>query len=161
MPLLANPAFARFSQELGLASLGACESDVKKLASVRSQIKIFVLLNFVSKHVLNSRACVFRVKLYFFTVEFGLCKQDGKLRAYGAGLLSSVAELRVCVWPLLFCHLGVVFDTDCCFIPCVARIERQSGDQALCPGGRNRSRVHGHDLSECLLHIDIFRRGRG
>lgn len=34
------------------------------------------------------------LQLYFFTVEFGLCKQDGKVRVYGAGLLSSVAELR-------------------------------------------------------------------
>lgn len=34
-------------------------------------------------------------QLYFFTVEFGLCRQkDGTFKVYGAGLLSSVAELQ-------------------------------------------------------------------
>lgn len=32
--------------------------------------------------------------IYWFTVEFGVCREGDKVRAYGAGLLSSFGELE-------------------------------------------------------------------
>jgi phenylalanine-4-hydroxylase len=64
-PMLADPELAELTERLGRASLAANDVQVQQLAT-----------------------------LYWFTVEFGLVEEDGGLRAYGAGLLSSFGELQ-------------------------------------------------------------------
>jgi monomeric phenylalanine-4-hydroxylase len=38
-------------------------------------------------------------RLYWFTVEFGLIEEHGEIKAFGAGLLSSVGEIQFCFTP--------------------------------------------------------------
>lgn len=65
--MLANPTFADLYELAGRASLRATSDEA---------------LDFFSK-------------VFWFTLEFGVVWEDGELRAYGAGLLSSYGEIEV------------------------------------------------------------------
>ncbi len=68
VPLHADPAFADFLQEYGSAALIADTLETERLA-----------------------------RLFWFTVEFGLIRESGELKVYGAGLISSPGESRHCL----------------------------------------------------------------
>jgi phenylalanine-4-hydroxylase len=65
IPMLANRDFSNLTQAFGEASVGATDAEIDQLG-----------------------------RLYWYTVEFGVVRQAGQLRAYGAGLLSSFGELE-------------------------------------------------------------------
>ena len=64
IPMLTNPDLVEFTVALGNAAKGATSEQIK----------------------LIDRA-------YWFTVEYGLIEEDGELKTYGAGLLSSLGEI--------------------------------------------------------------------
>jgi len=65
IPMFTNPDFADFSSFIGEGAKVATDEQLEELG-----------------------------RLYWFTVEFGLVKEDGELKAFGAGLLSSFGELE-------------------------------------------------------------------
>ncbi|MDQ3140072.1 MAG: phenylalanine 4-monooxygenase [Pseudomonadota bacterium] len=66
VPLLAQPAVADFMQRLGALGLEALERGALDMLG----------------------------RLYWYTVEFGLAREDGALKIYGAGIASSFGESR-------------------------------------------------------------------
>jgi phenylalanine-4-hydroxylase len=65
IPMLAIPEYADLTQKLGEGATGATDDQVEKLA-----------------------------RLYWYTIEFGVVRQNGELRCYGAGCLSSYGEME-------------------------------------------------------------------
>lgn len=65
VPLLVNPTFADLMEKFGKKAIEAIEHKMLKFIST----------------------------LYWFTVEFGLIKNDVGIRAYGSGITSSIGEL--------------------------------------------------------------------
>ena len=65
VPLLTDPVFADFMQAYGRRAIDAGPENIDRLA-----------------------------RLYWFTVEFGLIRTTKGLKAYGAGILSSAAEMK-------------------------------------------------------------------
>lgn len=63
-PLLTNAPYAEFMHQYGKLAL---------LADKKTQMRMF--------------------RLFWFTIEFGLIREDGKIKAYGGGILSSKSEI--------------------------------------------------------------------
>jgi phenylalanine-4-hydroxylase len=71
VPLHANPAFARFLSRFGaLAARAESPDEITRLA-----------------------------RLFWFTVEFGLVREDGAVKIYGSGLMSSHADAANALGP--------------------------------------------------------------
>ena len=71
VPLLLNPVFADYIQAYGRGGVKA--------------------------HSIGAEALVNLTRLYWYTVEFGLIKQDDGLRIYGSGIVSSKGESIYCL----------------------------------------------------------------
>jgi phenylalanine-4-hydroxylase len=70
MPLLTNKPYVDFLEQLARIAL---------------------------RYIDNPRAIHLLSRIYWFTIEFGLIREEGELRIYGAGILSSAGETKFCL----------------------------------------------------------------
>lgn len=63
--MFADPDVAELSHQIGLMSLGASDKQIAQLGA-----------------------------LYWYTLEFGACKEGSKKLGYGAGIASSIGEIE-------------------------------------------------------------------
>jgi len=63
--MFSDPAFCDLSQQIGLLSLGSPTENLEKLGA-----------------------------LYWYTIEFGVCKEGNDIKGYGAGVASSIGEIK-------------------------------------------------------------------
>lgn len=67
------------------------------------------------KNIDNPKAIELLGRIYWFTIEFGLINEDGNVKIYGAGIISSKGETINCMNPdakhIPF-DIATVFDTD-------------------------------------------------
>lgn len=68
VPILFDTKFTTFLEKLGKYSLGKPDDVIEKLG-----------------------------RIYWYTVEFGLCKSNNDIKIYGAGILSSIGEIIHCL----------------------------------------------------------------
>jgi phenylalanine-4-hydroxylase len=67
------------------------------------------------KHIDNPNAIVLLGRIYWFTIEFGLIREDGSLKIYGAGIISSKGETEHCLNGMakkLSFNIQTIFETD-------------------------------------------------
>jgi len=57
---------------------------------------LFGLAGIASRFINNEEVIEAIARLYWYTIEFGLVKENGRLKIYGAGILSSIAETKFC-----------------------------------------------------------------